>query len=116
MLRNIHTVRYHVHRVAAADPAQPTCIRRTNADGRGETAHRASGEARRNTDLAQRPIALTQIAVGQEPAPELQRIAVDHIDDGARQIAAPEPQSLCAGPHQRTIEVSLADRAIQRGA
>ena len=79
-------------------------------------AHRAAGEARRDSDLAQRPIALAQIAVGQEAAPELQRIAVDHIHHRGRQIAAPEPQCFCASPDQRAIGTVLAHRAVQRGA
>jgi hypothetical protein len=59
---------------------------------------------------------LPQVAIGQSAAPEFQRIAVDHVGHGGRQIAAAEPQCLGAGPDQHPVGTLFAYRALKRGA
>ena len=114
--RDVHAVRHDMHRVASADPAQPSCIRLADAYGRGVAAHGAAGVARRDGDLAQRAIALAKVAVGHEAAPELQRIAVDHVDHRARQVGAVEPERLGSGPDQGAIGAMVAHRTVHGGA
>ena len=101
-----------MHGVASADPAQPSRIRLADAHGRGVAAHGAAGVARCDGDLAQRTAALAKVAVGHEAAPELQRIAVDHVDDRPRQIGVVEPERLGAGPDQGAIGAIVAHRAV----
>ncbi len=113
---DVDAVRHDVDGVASADPAQPARIRLANAHGGGVAAHGAAGVARRHGDLAQAAVSLAQIAVGQEAAPEFQRIAVDHVDDGARQVRAIEPQCLGAGPQQGAIGTVIAQHAVDGGA
>ena len=113
--RDRHTVRHRRapsrrRRSGAANAHPPRRRRRWR-----RSCAPCGGRTRRNTDLAQCAIALTQIAVGQEAAPELQRIAVDPSTTARGRSPRPNHRA-SRRPTPAHDRSAPADRAIQRGA